>query len=92
MDPFIIIKNHRQILQRQAEENNPPPRLFLRELDPNALAARAKPKIASRLYCEEDKENYAGMLDFDFEKNIMNSVPKPNNRQLINYEDYDFNY
>lgn len=38
MDPFIIIKNYRQ--SRQSEEATPPPRLVLRELDPNALTSR----------------------------------------------------
>lgn len=39
MDPFVIIKNYRQT--RQPEEATPPPRLVLRELDTNAITARA---------------------------------------------------
>lgn len=54
MDPFIIVKNFRQI--RQQEETSPPPRLFLRELDPNTLAHRQPVfKPTSRCFAEEDK-------------------------------------
>ena len=54
MDPFIIIKNYRQ--SRQVEEASPPPRVFLRELDPNTLATRQpNTKMLAKAYNEEDK-------------------------------------
>lgn len=91
MDPFIIIKNYRQ--SRQQEETTPPPRIFLRELDPNTLTSR--PTIAKynpAPFCEEDKENYICMLDLDLGDNLLKTLPSPSNNQLINYADYDLNY
>ena len=63
MDPFIIVKNYRQIRQ-QEEASPPPPRIFLRELDPNSLVPRQPTfKPASRCFAEDDKENFNHMLD-----------------------------
>jgi hypothetical protein len=91
MDPFIIIKNYRQ--SRQQEEVSPPPRLILRELDPNSLSSRTNnTRYSSRPFCEEDKENCFFMTDLEFGEDLIKALPSPNNNQLINYADYDLNY
>ena len=62
MDPFIIIHNYRQA--RQLEEP-PAPRLFLRELDLNALPIRTVSKPSNRVYSNEDKENFNFMMELE---------------------------
>ena len=62
MEPFIIIKNYRQ--SRQLEEITPPPRPFLREIDPSTLPFRQpSTKALAKAYSEDDKENFNHMLD-----------------------------
>ena len=91
MDPFIIIKNYRQ--SRQVEEASPPPRVFLRELDPNTLASRQpNTKMLSKAFNEDDKENFNYMLDIYLGEEPLKLLPSPSNNQLIDYADYDFNY
>lgn len=54
MDPFIIIKNYRQQKQAQAEEAQPP-RIFLREIDPNTLVNHhfnTHQAKSRRIFCE----------------------------------------
>ena len=54
MDPFIIIKNYRQT--RQLEEISPPPRPFLRDIDPHTLPCRQpSTKALAKAYTEDDK-------------------------------------
>jgi hypothetical protein len=93
MDPFIIVRNYRQ--QRQALEEIsvpvPAPRIFLRELDPNALVSRQVAVKRSVGYCEEDKENYCSLLEMDRREDLMKKLPTPNQFHLINYADYDLN-
>jgi hypothetical protein len=91
MDPFIIIKNYRQ--SRVPEEPIAAPRLFLRELDPNTLTSRPTSlKLPTRLFCEDDKENFNFMMDLELGEDMLKGLPAPNNMQLINYDDYDLNY
>ena len=96
MDPFIIIRNYRQQRQSALEELTPttaPPasRLFLKELDPNALVNRQVALKRSVNYCEEDKENYCSLLETDRREDLMKKLPTPNQFHLINYEEYDLN-
>ena len=91
MDPFIIIKNHRQA--RQAEEAAQAPRLFLRELDPNTLGGRGcSMRMSTTVFSEEDKENCMWLgLGLDG-SDVLKGLPSPSNNQLINYSDYDMHY
>jgi hypothetical protein len=91
MEPFIIIKNYRQ--SRQLEELSPPPRIFLREIDPNTLPSRQPNyKQHVRAFAEDDKENFNFMLDHYLGDEPFKALPSPSNNQLINYADYDLNY
>ncbi len=92
MDPFIIVRNYRQ--QRQCLEEPlpvPAPRLFLRELDPNALVSRHVPLKRTLTYSHEDKENYCSFLEMDHREELIKKLPTPNQARLINYSDYDLN-
>ena len=61
MEPFIIIKNYRQ--SRQLEEITPPPRPFLREIDPSTLPFRQpSTKALAKAYSEDDKEVVAEIV------------------------------
>jgi hypothetical protein len=93
MDPFIIVKNYRQQRQALFEELPPaPPRLFLRELDPNALAARAPAPRMAKQFSEEDKENFNFMMESEAGEELMKKLPRPHQCRLINYSDYDLTY
>lgn len=91
MDPFIIIKNYRQQRQAMTEEIHAP-RIFLRELDPNALVSRQIQSKPIKIYCEDDKENYNFMEEMDYREDMMKKLPTPNQSHLINYSDYDLTY
>ena len=88
MEPFVIIRNYRQ--QRQAAlEEVAPPRMFLRELDPNTLVSRQPAVKISHAYHEDDKENFNAMLELETGNELLKKIPSPNQATLIDYADYD---
>ena len=81
-DPFIIIRDHRS---KQAAQ-----RLCLRLLDINTIESKPAPVLKKSTYSFEDKENcHFSLFEEDESKEILRKIPTPNNKELINYDDYD---
>ena len=91
MDPFVIVRNYRQQRQAAMEEPVavPPPRMFLRELDPNTLVSRQLTAKHAPIYREDDKENFNAMLELETGNELLKQIPSPNQATLIDYADYD---